>query len=221
MKAWNESEYTQQQVISNTQLAPGAFLLKFRKKYDFSAGQIVALGVSTDLDPRFYSIASAEDSDLVSVIYTEKPDGKLTPMLSTLKPGNQILVSKPFGTFTNFKPLPVLVAAGTGIAPYLSALQSNKATGATLIHGAPYPEYFYFSEYLSEKLGRNYIQCCSRCMPGSHFVGRVTSYLQHWDELNPSRNYYLCGSTDMVVETRSILISRGVPPDRINAEIYF
>ncbi|HNY09519.1 MAG TPA: hypothetical protein PKO42_06475, partial [Tenuifilaceae bacterium] len=67
----------------------------------------------------------------------------------------------------------------------------------------------------------NYIQCCSRCMPGSHYVGRVTSYLLQWDELDPNRNYYLCGSTEMVVETRSLLISRGVPPDRINAEIYF
>lgn len=221
MKAWKEGDYRLQQVISNTRLAPGAFLLKFRKQFDFSAGQIVALGVSTDIEPRFYSIASSEEDELISVLYTEKPDGKLTPMLSMLNPGNLILVSKPFGAFTSFKSEPVFVAAGTGVAPFISALLSNKVRGATLIHGAPYPEYFYFSDYLSEKLGRNYIQCCSRCMPGSHYVGRVTSYLLQWDELDPNRNYYLCGSTEMVVETRSLLIPRGVPPDRINAEIYF
>ena len=35
------------------------------------------------------------------------------------------------------------------------------------------------------------------------------------------RKYYLCGSAEMVVGTRDILISKNVPYDAIIAEIYF
>lgn len=221
MKTWNEIYYDIKRVISNTAIAPGAFILKFKKINPFIAGQVVALGVSKEIEPRYYSIASAEDDELISILYTEKADGKLTPMLSLLKPGDNLMVSTPFGTFTRVKPAPVFIAAGTGIAPFISMLLSGKAKGATVIHGAPYPEYFYYSEMLTGLLGENYIRCCSRCSPGCLFVGRVTDYVRQWSNIDVNRPYYLCGSAEMVVETRDILISRGVPIGNINSEIYF
>lgn len=221
MKSWNELGYEIQRVISNTVIAPGSYILKFKKNQPFTAGQVLALGVSKDIEPRLYSIASAESDELISILYSERTDGKLTPMLSLLKPGDNIMVSQPFGTFTQVKPSPVFIAAGTGIAPFISMLQSGKARNATLIHGAPYPEYFYFSEYLMSTLGEHYIRCCSGCAPGCLFVGRVTHFIKQWDSLDINKPYYLCGSTEMVVETRDLLISRGVPVNSINAEIYF
>lgn len=47
-------------------------------------------------------------------------------MLSLLKAGDTILVSKPFGTFTKVKDNAVFVAAGTGIAKFMSMLQIDK-----------------------------------------------------------------------------------------------
>jgi ferredoxin--NADP+ reductase len=35
------------------------------------------------------------------------------------------------------------------------------------------------------------------------------------------QKYYLCGSAEMVVESREILISKGIPFNNIVAEIYF
>ena len=37
----------------------------------------------------------------------------------------------------------------------------------------------------------------------------------------PCLKYYLCGSAEMVVEIRDILIEKGIPFDRIISEIYF
>lgn len=221
MKNWFDIEYTKQRVISNVKIAPGSHIIKFHRNDPFIAGQVVALGVNTEIEPRLYSIASAETDDLITILYSEREEGSLTPMLSLLKPGDNILVSKPFGTFTKVKDNAVFVAAGTGIAPFMSMLQSNKVNHATVIHGAPYPDFFYFSDYLRATLGERYIQCCSRCMPGCLYVGRVTKFLKEWDNLDPNKNYYLCGSAEMVVETRDILISRGVAVTNINSEIYF
>jgi ferredoxin--NADP+ reductase len=39
--------------------------------------------------------------------------------------------------------------------------------------------------------------------------------------LPTDENYYLCGSSEMVVETRDILVDKGVPFGNIIAEIYF
>jgi len=221
MRTWNEISYDIQRVISNTPIAPGAYILKFKKNSTFIAGQALALGISEDIEPRYYSIASGENDDEISILYTEKPDGKFTRILSLLKPGDNLMVSKPFGKFTQLSPFPVFIAAGTGIAPFMSMLLSGKAKGAAVIHGASYPDYFYYSEILLNTLGENYIRCCSRCQPGSFYVGRVTDYIKQWSGLNINRPYYLCGSTEMVVETRDILISRGVPISSINSEIYF
>jgi len=221
MKTWSDFEISQRRIVSNIQIAPGAYILKFRRNFNFLAGQVIALGVNINIEPRYYSIASGENDELVSILYSEKIDGKLTPMLSLLKSGDTVIVSNPFGTFTQVAPKPVFIASGTGIAPFVSMCLSGKAKGATVIHGAPYSEYFYFASYFSENLGKHYIQCCSRCMQGSRFVGRVTKFVKSWTDLDTNRQYYLCGSAEMVVETRDLLISRNVPFQNITAEIYF
>lgn len=221
MKSWNELKYTKQRILSNKQIAEGAYILSFRRDFDFMAGQVVGLGVSKDIAPRLYSIASAEKDDLVDILYAEKSGGELSPTLPLLREGDEILVSEPFGTFTQYSDDAVYVAAGTGIAPFMSRILSEKGKNPTLIHGVSFPEYFYYSDYLTEKLGRNYIQCCSRCPAGDHFQGRVTDYLKQWQNIDTTKKYYLCGSAEMVVDTRDVLISRGVPFANINAEIYF
>jgi len=41
------------------------------------------------------------------------------------------------------------------------------------------------------------------------------------DDLPEDQKYYLCGSAEMVVECREILISKGIAFSNIVAEIYF
>jgi ferredoxin--NADP+ reductase len=221
MKSWKELNYSIKHVVSNVILAEGAYLISFKRDFNFLAGQVVALGLDTNIAPRLYSIASGEQDDNIDILYTEKSGGELTPMLSSLKPGDKLMVSEPFGTFTQVTDSAVYIAAGTGIAPFISKIKSMKGKSPMLIHGVSFPEFFYFNDYLNENLGREYIQCCSRCPNDDYYQGRVTQFIQSWEGLNPNKKYYLCGSAEMVVDTRDILIARGVPFGNINAEIYF
>lgn len=221
MKNWKDLKYGVKPIVTHKQIAPGAYILSFVRDFDFKAGQVIGLGVNPNIAPRLYSIASAEKAELVDILYAEKIGGELTPALPLFRSGDRIMVSEPFGTFTDVSDDAVYVAAGTGIAPFMSRLLSGKGKNPTLIHGVSYPDYFYYSDYLTKNLDRNYIQCCSRCPNDEHFQGRVTDFLKQWRNLDTSKKYYLCGSAEMVVDTRDVLIARGVPFANINAEIYF
>lgn len=220
MKTWDDLKYSTISVYRNNEISEGAYLLSFKRNFNFVAGQVVALGVTPTIAPRLYSIASGETDEFIEILYSEKLDGSLTPMLSLLKPGDNLMVSEPFGTFTQTSKSGVYIAAGTGIAPFMSRIRSAKAENPTVIHGASYPEFFYYSKEL-ESFGRNYIRCCSRCSDHQLFQGRVTDYVKQWSNLDHNKKYYLCGSAEMVVETRDALIAKGVPFANINAEIYF
>ncbi len=220
MNTWNDSKYVEAVVIDNINLTKDAFLLRFKRNFSFKAGQVVGLGVKTDIEPRLYSIASGENDEFIEILYTEKSDGKLTPMLSILKNGDKILVTNPFGTFTEYSDSPICISTGTGIAPFISMLKSGKGKNATFIHGVRTPEYFYFENLLKETLNNHYVQCCSGSNSPKYFNGRVTKYLTE-NPVNPIKKYYLCGVAEMVVEARDILISRGIPYGNIISEIYF
>jgi ferredoxin--NADP+ reductase len=220
MKTWDDLKYKTLRVLKNEELAEGAYIITFKKEFQFLAGQVIALGITPKIAPRLYSIASGENDELIEILYSEKSDGSLTPMLSLLKPSDKIMVSEPFGTFTQTSNSAVYIAAGTGIAPFMSRIRSGKADNPIVIHGASYPEFFYYNIEL-EKFGRNYIRCCSRCSDDQLFQGRVTDYVKQWSNLDTKKKYYLCGSAEMVVETRDALIAKGVPFKNINAEIYF
>jgi len=220
MVSWSQHKYSTEIVLENKLVAPSAYILKFRRNFAFKAGQVIGLGVNTDLEPRLYSIASAEDDEFIEILYTEKPEGQLTPMLSLLKNGDKLLVTQPFGTFTDYSDSAVFIATGTGIAPFISAIKSRKTSNVTLIHGVRACDYFYFSDLLKEQLGKNYVQCCTGFASSEHFDGRVTKYLKEFP-INPNKKYYLCGVAEMVVDARDILISKGVPFGNIISEIYF
>jgi len=220
MSSWNDLKYFETVVIDNVNLAKDAFLLKFKRSFSFKAGQVIGLGINIGIEPRLYSIASGETDELIEILYTEKTDGMLTPMLSLLKKGDRILATNPFGSFTQYSDSPVCISTGTGIAPFISMLKSGKGKNATFIHGVRTPDYFYFEETLKEALESNYIQCCTSSNSPQFYNGRVTKYLLE-NPMNPDKKYYLCGIAEMVIEARDILITRGVPFGNIISEIYF
>ncbi|MFO7722126.1 MAG: hypothetical protein R6V49_02785, partial [Bacteroidales bacterium] len=138
-----------------------------------------------------------------------------------LKTGDRLMISEPFGTFTNAPDNAVYIASGTGIAPFMSRIRSGKGLSPTLVHGASFREFFYYADELKDSLGRRYIQCCSQCPGDEVFQGRVTRFVAQWEYLDPGKKYFLCGSAEMVVDTRDALIARGVPFANIDAEIFF
>jgi ferredoxin--NADP+ reductase len=119
---------------------------------EFKAGQFVVLGLPgtaprapfSDPDPppadpsklirRAYSIASSSlEKDSLEFYVTLVRSGELTPRLFALQPGGKVWLSaKPTGIFT-LRDIPadknlIMVATGTGLAPYMSMLRTHLAS---------------------------------------------------------------------------------------------
>ncbi len=124
----------------------------------FEAGQFVGLGLPPDaprtaeatkehtspapdkLIKRAYSIASSSTDQAVEFYITLVHSGQLTPRIWELKIGDRIWMGKKaVGMFTLDQIEPdsnvIMVATGTGIAPYMSMLRSNalKRKGKILV----------------------------------------------------------------------------------------
>ncbi|MFO7616056.1 MAG: hypothetical protein R6V75_02265 [Bacteroidales bacterium] len=208
-------------VSSLEEISEGVYLLEFERFFDFEAGQIIRLAWEEEGNPRLYSIASGERDPRVQILFNVVGDGQLTPLMAGLKPGDELFASRPFGRFTGTDGPAWWIAAGTGIAPFISMFRSGQNRNKTLIHGGRHPEWFYYRDELAPVLGDRYIRCCSRCGGDGVFHGRITDYIRQLPELPPEPLYYLCGSAEMVVETRELLISKGVAFTGIVSEIYF
>ncbi|MCF8339096.1 MAG: hypothetical protein K9I74_14060 [Bacteroidales bacterium] len=208
-------------VISNKEISPGVFYLTFDKTGDFVAGQTVAVGVDPGIEPRLYSLASGMNDKRMSILYIVVADGTLTPKLAELSGGDELYVSKAFGTFYGSAWPSYWIASGTGIAPYYSMFYSGLTKNKVLIHGGRTLDSFYFADEFKPFFGDNYIRCCSRERGDGVYEGRLTQYLKEKNYLPPNYKYYLCGSSEMVVEARDILINKGIPFQNILAEIYF
>jgi len=203
------------------ELSPGIFLIGFKRIFDFLAGQVIGIAIRKNDARRLYSICSGEQDEEISILYKVVEEGYLTPQLSDLEAGNTIWITPPVGEFTGIPGPAVWVAAGTGIAPFYSMLRSGLGGNKILLHGNRYLEQFHFYDEFREVLGDNYTRCCSGEYDTEVYAGRVTGYLEEQENLDPELKYYLCGSTEMVVETRDILIRKGVPFENIISEIYF
>lgn len=217
----NRRKLYKKRVESVRRIAADVYVLSFRRNFDFTAGQIVAIDVLPDDQPRLYSIASGERDENIDILFDEKPVGKLTPFLSALNTGDSIYVSEPFGTFHCSDEKAWWIASGTGVAPFVSMARSGLGAGKMLIHGGRYDESFYFSDELEQLLGENYIRCSSQQTDTKYFKGRLTQWLRSREVFPLENKYYLCGSPEMVVEVRDFLISKGVPFQNIISETYF
>ena len=208
-------------ITANRQIAPDVYVLSYQRDFNFIPGQVVALALAPTDTPRMYSIASGIHDEEIWLLYNVKPGGSLTPRLSQLKPGGIVYVSGPNGKFCGTAKPSVWIASGTGIAPFVSMWRSGLNKDKMLIHGGRFLHSFYFEDQFTDKLAGNYIRCCTRESGEGIYNGRLTQWLTDQENLPGNRKYYLCGSAEMVVDTRDILIEKGIPYEQILAEIYF
>ena len=203
------------------QISSGIYLFGFSRNFDFVAGQVIGIALKEDGPRRLYSICSGEKEDEIRILFNVIEEGYLSPRLSDLEAGDRIWITEPRGEFISKQEPAVWIATGTGIAPFYAMIKSGISNHKTLIHGNRYLEQFHFYNEFETALGENYIRCCTAEHDETVYPGRVTSYLEEQDNLNPGLKYYLCGKAEMVVETRDILISKGIPFEHIISEIYF
>jgi ferredoxin--NADP+ reductase len=208
-------------VLSRREIAPQVHVLGLERHAEFKPGQVVAVTRSPDLPPRLYSIASGVSEPALEILFDRKPGGELTPWLAGLEPGDAVWISTPFGEFIGEADPAWWIAAGTGIAPFVSMLRSGLAPGKTLLHGARSPAGFHFQDEFAAALGDHYIRCCSGGTGPGLYNGRLTVWLAGQPALPDNVRFMLCGSSEMVVAVRERLLEKRVAYDNVSAEIYF
>jgi len=213
---------------------------------DFKAGQFVALGLKLDgedkITYRAYSLSSPPEEKRHFEFYikwaTEPVMGKFTSALFKMGDSGELYWRKPAGAFTieekkaDGKPDArrlILVASGTGLAPFISYAFHLKNTGSNrpvvLLHGAKYAQELGYHDILKKMAASDvsfkYLPTVSRPdHPQSEgwrgSTGRVETLLgQRLEEtvgekVTPENSFfYVCGYQGTIDSVVSILTPLG------------
>ena len=242
-------------VIGREEINPQLVILRVRpdaELFDFKPGQFGVLGLlggaprvaeatpeETPTEPdklirRAYSIASSSlERRYVEFYLTLITSGQLTPRLFALKHGSRVLLGpKASGIFTLDRVPPekavILVATGTGLAPYISMLRTMLVNDGgrrfVVLHGARYSWDLGYRGEL-ESLSRlrpnfTYIPSITRPDQDPHFhgqTGRIQTLVEQGVlekesgvTLDPAKaEVFLCGNPEMVGVVKVLLEKKG------------
>jgi CDP-4-dehydro-6-deoxyglucose reductase len=180
---------------------------------------------------RAYSIASAPGtSNRFELCLNRVDDGAFSPHLFDLSAGDMVNMQPPLGTFTLRQPLrdSLLVATGTGIAPFRSMLKAvlqADSPAFTLLFGVRYESHLLYRDEF-EQMARECPQFRfwpTLTQPGSDWTGRTGRVQAHLAEAIGGRSdidIYLCGLQPMVDDVRQILKGMGFDRKQIRYEKY-
>ncbi len=186
------------------------------EKFDFIPGQFVSLSQNLNGKKitRAYSIASVPfGNNRFELCLNLVVDGAFTPYLFSMKPGDTCEMKGPHGLFVFRTPISdsVLVATGTGIAPFLPMLQyilpRDKEHQFTLVFGVRYEHSVLYKEEFEEMARQypNFKFVCTVTRPTDAWKGnsgRVQQYV--FDAIGDRKDVdvYICGLKEMVNDVR-------------------
>src|SRR5580658_5938265 len=211
-------------LIQSVEIAPDVRHFVFEapdiEKLSFTPGQFVSFTDAVDGKKitRAYSIASAPDeTNRFELCLNLVTDGHLSPRLFSMQTGESVEMLPPLGQFVIRHPDrdAVLIATGTGIAPFRSILRAhlNDTSHAfTLLFGVRHEHsLMYRAEF--EEMARWYAHfrfLPTLTRPGPDWTGRSGRVQQHlMDAVGERRDVdvFLCGLKAMVDDVRQILKS--------------
>ncbi|EAS1138533.1 ferredoxin--NADP(+) reductase [Salmonella enterica] len=195
----------------------------------FTAGQFTKLGLEIDGErvQRAYSYVNAPDNPNLEFYLVTVPQGKLSPRLAALKPGDEVQVVSDASGFFVLDEVPDcetlwMLATGTAIGPYLSILQYGqdlaRFKNLVLVHAARFASDLSYLPLMLE-LQRRYegklrIQTVvsRENVPGS-LTGRMPALIENGalektvglSMDKETSHVMLCGNPQMVRDTQQLL----------------
>ena len=203
-------------------------------KLDFTPGQFVSFTgeVKGKKITRAYSIASAPpvEGGRFELCLNLVQEGVFSPHLFEMKPGDTVEMRPPLGQFVLRHPErdAVLIATGTGIAPFRSILKAHLNENSpefTLLFGARHEHgLLYRTEF--EEMERHFshfrfVPTLTR--PGPEWkerTGRVQAHLAEMIGERRDLDILLCGLKLMVDDVRNILREMGFDRKHVLYEKY-
>ncbi|SPL71587.1 benzoate 1,2-dioxygenase electron transfer component BenC [Acinetobacter stercoris] len=189
----------------------------------FLAGQYVNVGIPGCEETRSYSFSSKPGNRLTGFVVRNVPNGKMSDFLSkTAKAGDKMSFTGPFGSFyLRDVTRPVLMlAGGTGIAPFMSMLQVLEEKGSEqpvrLVFGVTHDFDLVAIEKLNELQEKfpwfEYRTVVAHEDSQHERKGYVTSHVDNEWLNGGDVDVYLCGPVPMVEAVRGWLDKEGVQP---------
>lgn len=206
-----------------------SFTIEADRPVSFLPGQYVNLGVPGTQETRAYSFSSAPNSTELGFLIRDVPNGLMsTYMRSQANVGDTMSFTGPYGSFY-LRPVerPVLMlAGGTGLAPFLSMLLWLKSNPTT------HPIMLAYGVNTSDDLVElDTLNALKAAMPNLEFFtvivdpasghpkcGYVTDHLSAKDLHDGNVDVYVCGPPPMVEGVRKWMSGVGVTPNSFHFE---
>ncbi|MGO2305380.1 MAG: ferredoxin--NADP(+) reductase [Providencia sp.] len=213
-KFWTESLFS---LVINAPIKP------------FTAGQYAKLALEIDGEriQRAYSYVNAPSDNQLEFYFVIVPNGKLSPKLAQLQPGDEIQITDEATGFFVLDEIPEcqnlwMLSTGTAIGPFLSILQEGKGLerfkNIVLLHAVRYHRDLSYLP-LMKKLEQQYqgklqiVTVVSREHAEGSLQGRVPALIENHAleeavgiPLSPDTcHVMLCGNPEMVRDTRDML----------------
>lgn len=192
-------------------------------------GQYVNVSVPGTTQARSYSFSSMPRDGMVEFLVRNIPGGLMSTYLSELaKPGDALSLTGPVGSFylrDVTRPL-LLLAGGTGLAPFLAMLEELQRKGTPepihMIYGvtsdADLVEVDKLDAFAAAIPGFTYATVVADPNSAHERKGYVTHHLPEAALHGGNVDIYLCGPPPMVDAVRDHLADKGVKPANFHFE---
>jgi benzoate/toluate 1,2-dioxygenase reductase component len=197
-------------------LQPGANL-------SFLPGQYMKVGIPGTTQSRSYSFSSLAENGEVDFLVRNIPGGLMSTYLTVqAKPGDAITMTGPIGSFylREIKRPVLLLAGGTGLAPFLAMLDDIRSAGSLhpihLIYGVntdadlvEIDRLLTAADGIAEFTFDTVVVDTASSHPRKGYVTHhMTDAMLHGGNVD----IYLCGPPPMVDAVRSYLEAKGIKP---------
>jgi len=200
----------------------------------FYPGQTISLTVAPGTF-RPMSIASPpQERSRITTFQDISPGGPGSQWMLRIREGDTLEFMGPLGRFTADYQSPrkkVLIATGTGIAPYWSMLYDTTETkisdeNIALYWGLRYKEDMYLTDEIAqlkqERKNLAYYFVLSK--PPDDWQGlrgHINEYVFANEKTLTNCDFYLCGNNAMIRDMESALLVKGVPKEQIKKDVFF
>lgn len=194
----------------------------------FLPGQYVNIDVPGTGQSRAYSFSSRPGRRDVSFLIRRVPGGTMSGWLAGARPGAAVSFTGPLGGFylRDLVRPALMIAGGTGLAPFLAMLEQLRATGLSqpvhMAYGVTRDEDLVFTERLAAHGAAlpnfTWAACVADAASAHPNRGFVTGFIADRHLHEGAVDVYLCGPPAMVEAVRASFATRGVAPAGFHAE---
>jgi ferredoxin/flavodoxin---NADP+ reductase len=228
------SEWLEGRVLENRRWTDSAFSLRVEApRLTFQAGQFVRIALDEQV-ARAFSFVNPPQDPVLEFYGIVVPEGPLSPRLARLRAGDRLRVASNPAGFLVLAEVPQeaktlwLVSTGTGIAPFLSILQTEtpwqRFRDVVLVHAVRHAGELVYAELIrkiSKEKGLRYVTFVSREAHAGSLGGRIPAALRDGRlekaaglALDHDAHLMLCGNPAMLKDAQAALAERGLRKHR-------